>query len=369
MQTSFSFSQQVWQRLKKRKAALTSLLVILFAVLVAIFGYVIAPDNTPFADLQTVEIQARKPGYTQLFLKIPNNKEPEGNAFSHFFYGKPSPYTYLPISSYTVKGDEMIVQKYVDEDTTVEQKYAVNQLTHNQPGKIERNIITKKFRLGTDAFGRDILSRIIIGTRVSLAVGLIAVLISLSIGTLLGAIAGYYRGWIDEVIMWLINVTWSIPTLLLVFAITMAMGKGFWQIFIAVGLTMWVSVARLVRGQVIALRELEYVQAAKALGFKNGRIIMRHILPNILGPLLVIAAGNFATAIIIEAGLSFLGIGVQPPQPSWGLMIKENYNFIITNNPMLALIPGFAIMILVLAFNLLGNGLRDAVDVKTPSAP
>jgi peptide/nickel transport system permease protein len=179
-------------------------------------------------------------------------------------------------------------------------------------------------------------------------------------------LAGYYRGWVDEVIMWLINVTWSIPTLLLVFAITMAMGKGFWQIFIAVGLTMWVSVARLIRGQVMAIKEMEYVQAARALGLTDSRIILRHILPNILGPVMVIAAGNFATAIIVEAGLSFLGIGIQPPQPSWGLMIKENYNFIITHNPMLALVPGFAIMLLVLAFNLLGNGLRDAVDVKTP---
>lgn len=364
MLQSYSYSRQVWQRLKKRKAAFISLLVILFAVLVAIFGYTIAPDNTPFADLQTVEIQARKPGYQQLFLKIPNNKSPEGNVFDHFFFGKPSTWNYLPISSYAITGNKMVVQKYVDEDTTVEQHYAINMLTKEQPGNIEKNIITKKFWLGTDAFGRDILSRIIIGTRVSLAVGLIAVIISLLLGTLMGALAGYYRGWVDEMIMWLVNVTWSIPTLLLVFAITMAMGKGFWQIFIAVGLTMWVSVARLVRGQVIALRELEYVQAAKALGYKNERIIVRHILPNILGPLLVIAAGNFATAIIIEAGLSFLGIGVQPPQPSWGLMIKENYNFIITNNPMLALVPGFAIMILVLAFNLLGNGLRDAVDVK-----
>ena len=164
--------------------------------------------------------------------------------------------------------------------------------------------------------------------------------------------------------MWLVNVTWSIPTLLLVFAITMALGKGFWQIFIAVGLTMWVSVARLVRGQVMVIKELEFVQAAKALGFKNSRIILRHILPNILGPLMVIAASNFATAIIIEAGLSFLGIGVQAPMPSWGLMIKENYNFIITHNPLLAVIPGITIMVLVLAFNLLGNGLRDAVDVK-----
>ena len=197
-----------------------------------------------------------------------------------------------------------------------------------------------------------------------MAVGLIAVLISLSLGIVLGALAGYFKGWVDEVVMWLVNVTWSIPTLLLVFAITMAMGKGFWQIFIAVGLTMWVSVARLVRGQVMAVKELEFVQAAKALGFTNFRIIVKHILPNILGPILVIAASNFATAIIVEAGLSFLGIGIQPPQPSWGLMIKENYNFIITHNPMLALMPGFAIMLLVLAFNLLGNGLRDAVDVK-----
>jgi peptide/nickel transport system permease protein len=164
--------------------------------------------------------------------------------------------------------------------------------------------------------------------------------------------------------MWFINVIWSMPTLLLVFGITLTLGKGFWQIFIAVGLTMWVSVARVVRGQVLALRELEYIQAAKALGLKNFRIIIRHILPNVLGPVIVIAAANFASAIIIEAGLSFLGVGIQPPTPSWGLMLKENYNFIITHRPALALAPGIAIMILVLAFNLLGNGLRDALDVR-----
>jgi peptide/nickel transport system permease protein len=184
------------------------------------------------------------------------------------------------------------------------------------------------------------------------------------VGTLLGAVAGYFRGRTDNLVMWLINVIWSIPTLLLVFAITLILGKGFFQVFIAVGLTMWVNVARLVRGQVLATRELQYVEAARTLGFSNTRIILRHILPNILGPILVIAASNFASAIVIEAGLSFLGVGVQPPQPSWGLMIKENYNFIITQNPMLALAPGFAIMILVLAFNLLGNGLRDALNVR-----
>ena len=225
-------------------------------------------------------------------------------------------------------------------------------------------MLQKRFWLGTDKYGRDILSRLIVGVRVSLGVGMIAIVISLTIGIVLGALAGYLRGWVDDIVMWLINIVWSIPTLLLVFAITLLLGKGFWQIFIAVGLTMWVSVARIVRGQVLGVRELEYVEAARALGFTGTRIIFRHILPNILGPVLVVAASNFASAIVIEAGLSFLGVGVQPPQPSWGLMIKENYNFIITHNPMLALAPGFAIMLLVLAFNLLGNGLRDALHVK-----
>ena len=344
--------------------AFAGLVIIIFFMLISFFAYIIAPDNTPNADLQTVEIQAKKTGYTQLFLKIPDKKIHQTNWLTRFFNGTPSQYKYLPITGYSMSGNDLLVKKYIDEDTTINQVYNIAQLTNNQPSELNKLIITKKYWLGTDAYGRDILSRLIIGTRISLAVGLIAILISLTLGIMLGALAGYYRGWIDEVIMWLVNVSWSIPTLLLVFAITIALGKGFWQIFIAVGLTMWVSVARLVRGQVMAIKELEFIQAAKALGFKNSRIILRHILPNILGPLMVIAAGNFATAIIIEAGLSFLGIGVQPPTPSWGLMIKENYNFIITHNPFLALIPGIAIMILVLAFNLLGNGLRDAVDLK-----
>jgi ABC-type dipeptide/oligopeptide/nickel transport system permease subunit len=361
MQQSFSFKAAMWKRLKKNRGAIFGLIVIVLAVLISIFGYVITPDNSPNADLQTVEIQAKKPGYTQQFLKIFNKEIPEGNWLDHFINGKKNNFQIIPIKDYRINADSLLVNKFIDDDTTVVQYYSINQLTFNQPANIQKNIVTKKYWLGTDKFGRDILSRLLIGTRVSLAVGLIAVLISLTLGIILGSLAGYYRGWVDEVIMWLVNVTWSIPTLLLVFAITMAMGKGFWQIFIAVGLTMWVSVARLIRGQVMAIKEMEYVQAARALGLKDSRIILRHILPNILGPVLVIAAGNFATAIIVEAGLSFLGIGIQPPQPSWGLMIKENYNFIITHNPLLALIPGFAIMLLVLAFNLLGNGLRDAV--------
>jgi peptide/nickel transport system permease protein len=269
------------------------------------------------------------------------------------------------VNSFTKKGDSLVVQKFVDEGIEERVAYPIRLVQMNSaPGGDPYNMETRTFWLGTDKYGRDILSRLVVGVRVSLAVGLITVLISLSIGVLLGALAGYFRGRVDEIIMWLINVIWSIPTLLLVFAVTLMLGKGFWQVFVAIGLTLWVNVARIIRGQVLGVREREYVEAARALGYSHGRILFRHILPNVMGPVLVVAASNFASAIVIEAGLSFLGVGVQPPQPSWGLMIKENYNFIITHNPMLALAPGLAIMLLVLAFNLLGNGLRDALNVR-----
>ena len=358
MQQSSSFSQNAWRRLKKNKGAIAGLIIISLATVVGIFAYFLGTDSTPNADRQIVEIQARKPGYTQLLLKVKKERLiPPTRFFHRLLFGAEDPYLYKPINSFTETGDSVYVEKYIDEDLQERETFAKNSL----PGEF---IVSKTFWLGTDKFGRDILSRLLVGVRVSLAVGLITVLISLSIGIFLGAIAGYYGGKLDNIIMWFINVIWSIPTLLLVFGITLTLGKGFWQIFIAVGLTMWVSVARVVRGQVLALREMEYIQAARVLGLKNLRIIIRHILPNVMGPVIVIAAANFASAIIIEAGLSFLGVGIQPPTPSWGLMIKENYNFIITHNPALALAPGIAIMTLVLAFNLLGNGLRDALDVK-----
>jgi ABC-type dipeptide/oligopeptide/nickel transport system permease subunit len=353
-----SFQAAAWRRLKKNKGAVFGLVIIALAVLVSLFAYFIAPDPSPNANRIILESGGEKPGYTRQFIQLKKEKDVGHTGFfRQLFNGKEDAYYYIPIISYTEKGDSVVVQKYIDEGLSERQAFHRNQLA-------AAAVVQKKYPLGTDKYGRDILSRIIVGTRVSLSVGLITVLISLSIGLVLGSLAGYYRGRTDDIIMWFINVIWSIPTLLLVFAITLALGKGFWQVFIAVGLTMWVNVARLVRGQVLAEREKEYVEATRALGYSGFRTIVRHIWPNIMGPVMVIAASNFASAIVIEAGLSFLGIGVQPPMPSWGLMIKENYNFIITQNPMLALAPGFAIMLLVLAFNLLGNGLRDALNIR-----
>lgn len=346
------------RKLLRNKGAVFGLIVIKITIFVAIFCYFIAPDASSNANRIIVEIAGAKPGTKMQFVLVKKENSQEKNSFfSRLIYGQNDQYNYVPITSYTSTEDSVTVQKIIGEALTEPQVFSKNQLA-------SKFIISKNYWLGTDSYGRDVLSRILIGARVSLSVGLITVIISLTIGILLGALAGYFKGKTDAVIMWLINIIWSIPTLLLVFAITLALGKGFWQIFIAVGLTMWVNVARLVRGQVLALRALNYIEAAKALGYSHARIIFKHILPNIWGPILVIATANFASAIIVEAGLSFLGIGVQPPQPSWGLLIKENYNFIITNNPILAIAPGIAIMFLVFAFNLLGNGLRDALDVK-----
>ncbi len=358
MSNNKTYQHSFYQRFKKNIGAVIGFWVIVMAFILAMIAYLIAPDNSPNANRMITEIGSKKPGFTIQLLQVKRDKDITATSWiDKWLNGSEDHLRYIPITQYTLTNDSVIYQKYVDEGITERLALPKQQLAPT-------NAITKTYYLGTDKFGRDMVSRLLVGIRVSLSVGLITVIISLTIGILLGSVAGYFRGWVDDIVMWFINVIWSIPTLLLVFAITLMLGKGFWQVFVAVGLTMWVNVARLVRGQVMALRELEYIEATRALGFSHSRTIFKHILPNILGPVMVIAASNFASAIVIEAGLSFLGVGVQPPQPSWGLMIKENYNFIITNNPMLALAPGIAIMILVLAFNLLGNGLRDALNVR-----
>lgn len=314
-----------------------------------------------------LSIHSQKPGFTTRMLVIPEKRKTQQSAFQRLFSGDVNPDTQIPISGYTIRNGQLSVQEYRGEGFAgLEKTISLNSFPAGMSAQEIANtyIVTKKFLLGTDKYGRDLLSRLLIGARISFSIGFVAVFISLAIGILLGAMAGYYGGKIDTFITWLINITWSIPTLLMVIAITLALGKGFWQVFIAVGLTMWVEVARIVRGQVMSVKEMPYITAAKTLGFTGGRIILKHVLPNVMAPVIVMASSNFASAILVESGLSFLGVGAQPPMPSWGGMIKDHYSYIILGKPYLALIPGIAIMSLVMAFMLMGNALRDALDVK-----
>jgi len=353
------------QKFKSNFWGVSCLVFIGLIALAGIAAYTWIPDQSQNANQMALNIQLKSPNFKVQVIEIPH-PNPENN-WKSFVMGKEKSSEIHPIISYRFSKDSLYYIPYNEEGKTnlVEKVIPLQQFLEINSKEIEaKNIYTKTYLLGTDQYGRDLLSRLILGIRISLSIGFIAVFISLVIGISLGAIGGYFGGKIDAFIMWLINVTWSIPTLLLVIAITLALGKGFYQVFIAVGLTMWVEVARIVRGQVISVKEMQYITAARALGFRDSRIIIKHILPNILAPVIVISAANFAAAILIESGLSFLGIGAQPPTPSWGTMIKDHYAYISLGKPFLAIIPGLAIMLSVMSFMLIGNALRDALDVK-----
>jgi peptide/nickel transport system permease protein len=396
--TELTPSKRTWQAFKRNKIAIAGLIFIMLTLLVAVLGYLIMPDQSPHANNMTIQLSIKKPGSSFMMLRI-RKSEPVDTVglFTRMLFGQPTFYRDVPITGYHFKQDSVYVNEYIgDEDKPEIKAYNIFEVVNGvkpryhygtvllNPGIsvhkgqeiykrfyrkiIAEQIINRTFWLGTDIYGRDMLSRLLLGTRISLAVGLMSVIISMLLGVTIGAIAGYFGGWIDNCLSWLMNILWSLPALLLVIAISFALGKGLWQIFIAVGLSMWVEVARMVRGQVMGLKQVEYIEAAGALGFNNTRIITKHILPNITGPILVLASSNFASAILLEAGLSFLGFGAQPPMPTWGGMIKEHYGYIVMNSAYLAIIPGVAIMLLVYAFNLVTVGLRDAFDIKSQSA-
>jgi len=391
--------KRIWRRFLKNKLAVFGLGLIALSFLIAIFCYTVMPDNTPMANRMNLSICNQSPGFKVRMLLVRRNNVVEPSFLAKIFNGRGDDYDRFAIRSFRFDNADLIYNEFTGDPaaTGLEQRISLAKIVYGidkkdritmpgngelimtaDDGKIihesilvlqkrirKENFISQDFLLGTDTYGRDLLSRLLAGTRVTVSVGLIAVLISLFIGVTFGALAGFFRGWVDDVVLWLINVVWSIPTLLLVIAITLVMGKGFEQVFIAVGCTMWVEVARIVRGQIFNIRELEFVDAGRVLGFRNARIIFKHILPNIFGPVIVVAASNFSAAVLLEAGLSFLGIGAQPPMPSWGAMIKDNYGFIIIpQSAYLAILPGLAIMLLAMSFAFVGNGLRDAIDSK-----
>ena len=361
-QSAKSLSQLALQKFKKNFWGVLSFWFILSVGIISVFAYVFAPDDSQYANQMHLSIHSKPPGYKALMLTIPSEIDNNQSFLDKLFFGKKNGDAEIPITDYILEGNQLTYTEYTADELEGITKTINADFIADNP--VEEFIKEKTFIFGTDKYGRDLLSRILVGARISFFIGFIAVFISLVIGIFMGSIAGYFGGKVDAFIMWIINVTWSIPTLLLVIAITLALGKGFWQVFIAVGLTMWVEVARVVRGQIMSVKEMQYVIAARALGYNDFRIITKHILPNIMAPVIVISAANFAAAILIESGLSFLGIGAQPPMASWGAMIKDHYSYIILGKPYLALIPGLCIMSLVMAFMLIGNALRDALDVK-----
>ncbi len=338
-----SLWQLSWKKLKRSISAMIGLYLIGLIVFLAVFADIVSPYDP---NRQILEYTVKPTGFrgNVIYKRNPARPdEPHPVAIeSYSLSGSTLHYTDLAGSSYTVPATELY--------GTSEAEW------HDEP----------LFILGTDNFGRDVLSRLIYGARISLYIAIISQVISLAIGIVLGALAGYFRGWVDDVLMWLTNVVWSFPSILLVIAFSVALGQGEWQTFVAIGVSTWVDVARIIRGQFFSLREAEFVEAARALGFGHIRTIFRHILPNTLGPITVVATAGFASAIVAEAGLSFLGLGVQPPTASWGQMIRDARGYLaVGSNLALALYPSIAIAMAVFAFNLLGDGLRDALDPRT----
>lgn len=332
--------------------------VILGMGIIAVLGYLITPDNSGFANRMEVSQATQKPGFKAQYVHVKKDEEfPKTSWWKGMLFGYPVQDNEIPVENATLVGDSVM---YSDATSGIESTIHKRALQPLDGSFVEN----RTYHLGTDRYGRDLLSRLIIATRVSFIIGFIAVGISLLIGLPLGLCAGYFGGWVDKVVMWLVNVVWSIPGLLLVIALTLALGKGIFQVFIAIGLTMWVEVARVVRGQVRSLRERAYVEVAQMMGFSAGRIMFRQILPGVLHPVIVISAANFATAILLESGLSFLGYGAQPPLPTWGGMVKDHWPYLLMGKPHLVLWPGGCILILVLAFMMFGNALRDLTDPR-----
>ena len=363
--SSKSLTTLALQKFFKSFWGVISLIFIVLCIFIAVFGYFFIPDKSEHANQMNLTIHSKPPGFEVLMLRIPNLQQ-QNNNWLVYFTGIKNPDGYIPIQSYKLTNDSLIYTEYSDLATGIEKQLPLSDFGDNISLDDFQSKFIKKttFLLGTDKYGRDLLSRLVIGSRVSLAIGFVAVFISLVVGIFFGSLAGYYGGKIDAAVMWVVNIVWSIPTLLLVIAITLALGKGFWQVFIAVGLTMWVEVARVIRGQIMSEKQNQYITAARALGYSDWRIITKHILPNCMAPIIVISAANFASAILMESGLSFLGLGAQPPIASWGAMIKDHYSYIILGKAYMAILPGLAMCLLVLAFMLIGNTLRDVFDVK-----
>ena len=259
------------------------------------------------------------------------------------------------VNEYRIEGDNVIYRQGIRTKTI-----ALGELAGGGTSNIA---IKRTFILGTDQYGRDILSRVIYGSKISLSIGFLVVLISVTLGTVIGVTSGYFGGWIDAIMMRIVDILIAFPALFLILIIIATFGNSIYLIVITLSFTGWMGVARIVRSQVLSLKEQEFILAAKSLGLSSMRIIFRHLAPNTLTPVIIAATLRIGSIILTEAGLSFLGLGVQPPTPSWGNIINEGRDSLL-NYWWISTFPGIAILTTVVCFNLVGDGVRDALDPR-----
>lgn len=314
------------------------LFAIVFFILLALLGPFFVLDQTENSNRMDVVLANARPGTTFKYVLRADERR-------------------IYVDSVQEVEDSILIYAYTGFEDISTQLLHLNEL-NTEDGLVH----LETYILGTDQYGRDYLSRLVLGARVSLMVGFLSVLIALCIGVSIGSISGYYGGRVDVALSWFMNVFWTLPTVLIVVAISFGLGKGLAQIILAIGCSTWVDVARLVRGQVLGIKQKEFIQMTKILGLKDAQIIIKHILPNCLSGIIILSTANFASAILLEAGLSFLGFGVNPPTPSWGAMIKENYGNIVLDSYYLAIVPGIAILLVVFAFNVFANGLKKVLE-------
>lgn len=373
---------------------------LLTLMVVAVLGAVIRPDKSEDANEQVLSIAKLPPLSKVNVLKIRKNRVQENVAWNQLLLagGKENEYAIVPISDIEFQENRVKVKVF---NTTGIEEYRFfnfqdiiyplddsqllklakekivetdfvdlngNANTLSAQEMIEKikteNVEERVYWLGSDLYGRDMLSRIMAGSYVTLIVGFSSVLIALFIGVLVGVIAGYFGGLLERILLWLMNVFWSIPAILLVISITLALGQGVLALVLGIGFILWVEMAQVLRGEVKSIAHRDYIKAAKLMGLSDARILYKHVLPNLFGPILVLAVSNFAQAILLEAGLNFLGVGVSLPRASWGGMVRELYGFLITDGAYMALVPSLAIIFLVLSAVVIGNELKIRFNLK-----